>query len=543
MTKIHSIRRLLAFVLALSLLVMQAGCSCSSSADKEHALNVPDDNYRTFYEIFVGSFYDSDGDGTGDLNGILQKLDYINDGDDATDTDLGFNGIWLMPIMPSPTYHKYDVTDYLSVDPAYGTLEDFKALADACHARGIRLIIDFVMNHTSSKHPWFVQALAYYASLAPDEEPDYEACPYAGYYHFSREKAGAGGWHQAGVTDWYYECVFWDGMPDLALENEAVRRELEEAASFWLDLGADGFRLDAVKDYASGSPAANIETLAWFNDFVLDVDPDAILVGEAWETNAVSLASYYKSGVKSFFDFPLAQATGSVAAVIRSGSGETLSALFTRAGETYGEVNPDYIDAPFLSNHDTTRISAQYINDEAKMKLAAGLLMMMDGSPFVYYGEELGMNSRGDKDENKRLAMHWSDTDMTGTPNSPAGADTFDQRFPALDEQQDDPLSIYHYYKNALRVRNENPELARGESKIVPGLTFGSVSAISKTWQDTTILVVCNIGESAAQVSLADTDFAAWTLNNSLTIGEDAITLDDGVLTLPMYAIAVLREG
>ena len=110
-----------------------------------------DDNYRTWYEVFVYSFFDSDGDGIGDLNGLTEKLDYINDGDPATDTDLGCNGIWLMPVMPSTTYHKYDVTDYCDIDPEYGTMDDFKNLIAACHERGINVIIDLVMNHTSSQ--------------------------------------------------------------------------------------------------------------------------------------------------------------------------------------------------------------------------------------------------------------------------------------------------------------------------------------------------------------------------------------------------------
>ena len=120
--------------------------------------NVIDDNYRTYYEVFVYSFYDSDGDGIGDLKGLTENLDYINDGDPETDTDLGCNGIWLMPIMPSTTYHKYDVTDYEAIDPEYGTMDDFTTLVDGCHKRGINVIIDFVMNHTSSQHEWFQTA-------------------------------------------------------------------------------------------------------------------------------------------------------------------------------------------------------------------------------------------------------------------------------------------------------------------------------------------------------------------------------------------------
>lgn len=538
--KHHLPKRLLTAFLVLCLLVSLAGCSGAEKINN-HALNVPDDNYRTYYEIFVRSFYDSNGDGIGDLNGITQKLDYINDGDDKTDTDLGFNGIWLMPIMPSPTYHKYDVTDYTAIDPAYGTLEDFQALLDACHARGIRLIIDFVFNHTSAKHPWFLQAVEYYKTLAQGAKPDYGVCPYAAYYHFSTEKKGASGWYRVGNTEWYYEGMFWDQMPDLALENEQVRRELESAAAFWLNMGVDGFRLDAVKEYISGSPESNNEILSWFSDYVTSVNPDAYLVGEAWETNAVGLSVYYKSGITSLFDFPVAQATGSVSAVMKSESGEKLASLLTRSAEVYGAVNPSFIDAPFLSNHDTSRISAQYVNDPIKMKLAAGILLTMDGSPFVYYGEELGMNSMGKKDENKRLPMHWSDTDTAGTPLPPSGADNVVQKFPALDEQIADPLSLYSYYKCAIRIRNENPELARGATEIVTSLTSGSVCAVTKTYNENTILVCYNIGETSANLALSDTPFAKYKLYNALAVDETSITLEKGVLTLPPYAIAVLR--
>ncbi|MEN6339451.1 MAG: alpha-amylase family glycosyl hydrolase, partial [Clostridiaceae bacterium] len=215
--------------------------------------------------------------------------------------------------------------------------------------------------------------------------------------------------------------------------------------------------------------------------------------------------------------------------------------LLTRSAEVYGAVNSDYIDAPFLSNHDTSRVSAQYVNDIRKMKLAAGILLTMDGSPFVYYGEELGMNSFGKKDENKRLPMHWSDTDQTGTPLPPADADDVEQKFPALDVQASDPTSIYSYYKNAIRIRNENPELARGTVEIVTTLTSGSVCAVTKTYNENTILVCYNIGETSANLALSDTPFAKYKLYNSLAVNEQPVALEKGVLTLPPYAIAVLR--
>ena len=160
-----------------------------------------EDAYRTTYEVFVYSFYDSDGDGIGDLSGLTEKLDYINDGDPASGDDLGCTMIWLMPIFPSPTYHKYDATDYLDIDPQYGTLEDFDDLLAECHARGIRVILDLAINHTSSEHPWFTTATEYLRSLPQDAEPSVEECPYVDYYNFTREAAN--GYAQVTGTSWY----------------------------------------------------------------------------------------------------------------------------------------------------------------------------------------------------------------------------------------------------------------------------------------------------------------------------------------------------
>ena len=138
-----------------------------------------DDLYRTFYEVFVYSFCDSDGDGIGDLKGLTSKLDYIQ--------DMGFDGIWLMPIHPSVTYHKYDVMDYYDIDPQYGTMEDFDCFLAECEKRDIRVILDLVLNHTGVDHPWFRQAVEYLATLEDGQEPDPAVCPYVDYYFFEKE--------------------------------------------------------------------------------------------------------------------------------------------------------------------------------------------------------------------------------------------------------------------------------------------------------------------------------------------------------------------
>lgn len=528
------------FLVVLAMLVMLSGCGEDTSSQP---LNVIDDNYRNYYEIFVGSFYDSDGDGVGDLQGVIEKLDYINDGNDETDTDLGFNGIWLMPIMPSDSYHKYDVKDYYSIDEAYGSMEDMEQLIEECHKRGINLIIDFVFNHTSSSHPWFEEACDYYEALPEGAEPDLTECKYAGYYNFAKDKNGVSGWYRVGSSEWYYEGVFWDQMPDLNLADENVRKEIEEIASFWLDKGIDGFRLDAAKEYYSGQPDKNVEILSWFTNYVKSVDKDAYIVAEVWEGSGI-ISQYYASGITSLFNFPMSQYDGKIVQTTRGLKGDTgknYAEALESIDSKYRAQNPAYIDAPFISNHDTTRVGAQLYYEEDQMKYAAGLLLTQSGSPFVYYGEEIGMASSGDKDENKRLAMYWSDTDTTGITNDPANADKVEQRFAPVDEQMKDENSIYNYYKKALRIRNTYPEIARGTIHAITGITQESISAMTKNWEDETIGIIYNSSAEEVTVSPKDLEMGEMSVCNYLTVDGSEVTSSKEEIKMPPYSIVFLK--
>lgn len=508
--------------------------STAASYPYEQELNIIDDNYRNFYEIFVYSYFDSNGDGIGDFNGIRSKLDYIS--------DMGFNGIWLMPIMPSPTYHKYDTTNYYSVDPSYGTLEDFQNLINECHAHGIKLIIDLVLNHSSTAHPWFTEAVSYLEGLGEDEEPDLSECTYVGYYHFTKDKKSSK-YYKAGNSRWYYEAQFWDQMPDLALDNPAFQEEIKEIAKYWLDMGVDGFRLDAIKDYFTGDTNKNLEFLQWFDDYVLSVKPDAYIVGECWDNSSV-ISTYYKSGIMSLFNYPAALLNGVIIPSVRKLNGanartfiSSMSNLYSR----YQEANPNYIDAPFLSNHDNPRMAMMAAYDPNLIKMSAGVLLTMNGSPFVYYGEEIGMGSQGTKDENKRLPMNWSSVDQTGMTTPPPGADAVEQKLQPLDEQQKDPLSILNYYKRALRIRNENPEIARGEFSAVDALTNEDVCAVKKTYKGSEIFVVYNMNQEAATVDLNSAGLGSLQIRGYLTVDGSAVTISEGVLSMPMYSIVILK--
>lgn len=499
----------------------------------EQELNIIDDNYRNYYEIFVYSFYDSDGDGIGDFNGVTEKLDYIQ--------DMGFNGIWLMPIMPSPSYHKYDVVDYCDTDPKYGTIDDFKNLINEAHNRGIRVIIDFVMNHSSSQNPWFLEACSYLKTLGEDEEPDASVCPYVDYYHFS--KVGMDGYRQVSGTDWYYEGQFDYAMPDLNLENEALRAEFEKIADFWMDLGVDGFRMDAALHYEENDTDFNNEVLNWFFNYCKSKNPDFYMVSEVWAAQT-TIADYYGSLTPSMFNFAVSGAEGPIIKAARSGKSASkfVDAMISYQN-TYSQKNPDYIDAPFLSNHDQIRVANSLPGDNSKLKLAAGMLLTMSGNPFVYYGEEIGMQSTGQKDENKRLPMVWSLTNDTGMTTGPQGSDkSFQSVSAGVDEQEQDVTSLLNFYKRGLRIRNENPEIARGTVEKVSSLCNSSQAAITKTYDGSTIGIVYNTSlEDAATIDMTGTDLAGMSIRGYMSVTGAEVILDGDTLEMPAGSICILK--
>lgn len=533
------------FALVLALLIM-AGCmsACGESAKKEgwraKEVTVIDDNYRTWYEIFVYSFYDSDGDGIGDLQGVISKLDYI--------ADMGFNGIWLMPIMPSNSYHKYDVKDYYEIDPAYGTMEDFDELVAECDKRGIKLILDLVLNHTSPDHAWFTAARDYLKSLGPDEEPSVADCPYYDYYHFVKGNPNSPTWYRVGTTDYYYEGVFSSEMPDVNFANQALRKDFEEIMDFWLGKGVGGFRLDATGEYYSGSTDENVEVLSWVNSHVKSVDPNAYIVGECWD-GLPTYSSYYASGVDSFFDFEFAGPTGIVTKTLTF-SGETNSAqayakALVRVQNSIREHGGDgAIDAPFFVNHDMARAAGYMSYDVRKIKMAAALNVLMSGSAFVYYGEEIGMTGSG-RDENKRAPMFWSaDANAEGMTKGPRDMEPQENQFACLEEQIKDPNSIHSFYKDVILLRNQNPEIARGTVARLEEVEDLDIAAISKVYNGETIYLLYNISETdEKQVGMPADQYGELEIAGYLCVDGGEVTMADGAVTLPSYSVVVLRQA
>ena len=424
-------------------------------------------NDTVFYEILVRSFYDSDGDGIGDFQGLIQKLDYLNDGDPLTDDDLGVTGLWLMPINDSPSYHGYDAIDYRAINPDYGTLADFEAFLAAAHARGIKVIIDYVMNHCSNQHPWFV------ASRQNDPA-------YRDYFRWSPSDPGETGpwgqdtwhWHDSG---WYYG-LFWGGMPDLNYDTPAVKDAMFETATYWLDtVGVDGFRLDAVLfiDENPGELQNTPETLQFWQDYnahVKAVKPDVLSVGEAWTGSGTVLQYVVDDRLDLCFEFDLSYA---MINAVNDASGSYLSGL---ANQTYG-LYPYLQYATFLTNHDQNRSFNALGQDVDKAKVAAGVYLTLPGVPFVYYGEEIGMI--GTKpDEYIRSPMQWTDGTNAGfTTGSPWQPIIWNYAQYNVLVEASDSESLLNWYKRLIRVRNETPALRHGTyhplaSSAVPVLAF-----------------------------------------------------------------------
>lgn len=491
----------------------------------------PDDNYRAYYEVFVYSFCDSNGDGIGDLQGLISRLDYLQ--------DLGITGLWLMPVHPSTTYHKYNVSDYCAIDPDYGTMEDMQQLLDACQQRGIRVILDLVVNHTGYEHPWFRQAAEYLSALPEGAEPDPAVCPYVDYYFFTREPGS--GDRILNDTDWYYEGQFSADMPDLNLQNPAVREEIAAIMAFWLDRGVAGFRIDAAKEFDTGNVQANVEILSWMQQTATSLREDAYLVAEVWDSFH-TVTQYYESGITSIFNYPFGNSDGKIISVIRgTGNASVVSTYATaleKADAAYSGQNPDYIDAPFLSNHDVGRIAGFCSGSEEKTKLAGAMNILMSGSCFIYYGEEIGMVGSGN-DPSKRAPMVWSNDGAGMTQPPPECVLPDGYPFGSLADQASDDGSIYNYYRQAIAIRNALPVISHGRTTVETSLNVGCISAQRKTWNDETCLILMNVDENPAQVEL--TDYAQWTLAAALSANGQPITLEGALLTLPPYGVAVLR--
>ncbi|WKV13200.1 alpha-amylase family glycosyl hydrolase [Marivirga harenae] len=439
-------------------------------------------NEMVFYEIFVRSFYDADGDGIGDFQGLIQKLDYLNDGNPTTHNDLGINGIWLMPIHQSPSYHGYDVTDYREIESDYGTNADFKEFIAEAHDRGIKVIIDYVMNHSSSEHPWFRD------SKNPSNEK-------RDWYVWEENNPGGSGpwgqnvWHQSSGD--YYYGLFWGGMPDLNYESPGVKEEMFDISTYWLEeMNVDGFRLDAVKYiYETEEGLEDVEeTFQFWKDFrthYKSINPNAFSVGEAWSSTNKAREYVGNDGLDYVFEFDLA---GSILNAVNNGDSD---GLISKTEEVMGSY-PYLQFGTFLTNHDMNRVMNVLDEDVSKAKLGAELLLTLPGIPYLYYGEEIGM--LGQKpDEDIRLPMQWSDATNAGfTTGSPWRAPKSDYPDKNIQGQQADHESLWRKYQELIATRNSQTALQTGNYSTVQ-TNSSDVFSFIRQKDEEQILVVSNL--------------------------------------------------
>jgi alpha-amylase len=491
-----------------------------------------------FYEVFVRSYFDTNADGKGDLNGLISKLDYLNDGNPETNQDLGIDALWLMPIMPSPSYHGYDVTDYYDVESDYGNRQQFRNLIDGAHARGIRVIIDLVLNHSSSQHPWFV------ASKSSVSSPNRD------WYVWSTTDPGFSGpwgqqvWHQS-TNNWYYG-IFWGGMPDLNYKTPAVQQEMKHVTRYWIDsMHVDGFRLDAIQYLVEdGNQLFGVpETFSYLQDWKSDFsnsNPDVMAVGEVWSQTPV-VVPYIQPGLLDLcFEFELA---GSIISSINAASPDN----FQNQLETVLQSYPQGKYATFLTNHDMNRSNDQLGGSVLKNKLAASVYLTLPGTPFLYYGEEIGMAGTG-IDEMKRKPMQWSSAAKAGfTTGNPWISVNSNYTEVNVADQQSYNGSLLATYKNLIQVRHEYAALAEGDCKLIVDTDSDLVGYIRYTPTDL-LLVVHNFGDNT--ISNLDLSFppsgisggtyAVKDLLDSLSFVNNLLLTDQGACSnyLPGVALA-----
>lgn len=459
-----------------------------------------------FYEIFVRSFYDSDADGIGDFNGITQKLDYLE--------SLGINAIWLMPIHPSPSYHGYDVINYYAVNTEYGTMDDFKNLLNEAHKRDIRIIIDLVINHTSSQHPWFKDANANLDST------------YRDFYVWSNE-TGVGNWHQG--QNGYYYGYFWGGMPDLNYQNPDVTTAILNITDYWLnDIGIDGFRIDAVKHLIEedGKVENTPATHEWLKEFYTAYktqNSQAYAIGEVFGAGSSIVKNYTGDQLDHIFNFEMSYG------FVNSTNGQANSGIVSAIKFAQQDM-PDFNFATFLTNHDQNRVMSVFNGNIDKAKMASFLMLTSPGTPYIYYGEEIGM--QGQKpDEDIRLPMQWSDAEFAGfstvqpwrNPYTNLNNSQFDYTQINVGKQIGDSTSLLEHYRALIQLRKENSTLQTGDI-ILLDVDNSGIYAVLRSDLSGTFLILANLTDeviSDYMIELDDAGLAESSYSVETVYGEN----------------------
>ncbi len=529
-------------VLLLAFAIFSVGCEKSGGSNNGDTVDIAADKANSlgekiYYEIFVRSFADSDGDGIGDLNGVTAKLDYL--------TTLGVEGIWLMPINPSPSYHGYDVTDYTDVHPDYGTLADFDNLVTQAKAKGIDVVLDFVLNHTSQEHPWFVNAMSsedaefrdYYTFVHKDDVKSMcEAGEIAmiddNYYNSSVWRYP---WGEGNTLDHRYIGQFDGSMPDLNYGRVPDMTDayyaILDAAKFWMKRGVAGLRLDAVKHiYQNETGTENLKFLSKFYEDLAAEYPDIYMVGEV--LSGAEATAPFMASLPSLFHF---DAWWKLYGDLTQWGAKYYAKDMQESYNTFKVYNSEFNAAVKLSNHDEDRAMTTLGGNVELAKIAAAAIMTTPGQPYIYYGEEVGMaNAKTSGDEYVREPILWGDSYTTTWRENTAPTST-------VAEQLSDDSSLLCFYQMITAARKATPALQRGT--FVP-LPYDSLPTSMMAWYrslgDKRVFVLMN----------GSTEEFTHSINYNLKDAREIVNYKGGSfvasgsttsVTLPAYSVLIVE--
>ncbi|MBD5585102.1 MAG: hypothetical protein HDQ88_08465 [Clostridia bacterium] len=551
---------------------------------KQQAVAEGWENNSVGYQIFIASFADSDGNGMGDLRGIINKLDYLE--------ELGVDTLWLTPFQHSNSYHGYDIMDYFTVDPRFGTLNDYKELLYKAHQKGMKVLMDFVLNHTSPSNPWFIKSQNLVKETVKLPDGSTKEIDYRNFYTWQNEEyvsklpdRAKKQWFKD-ANGYYFYSSFGSSMPELNFDYQATRDAILEVALYWMSFGLDGFRLDAVKhiymlnesrdrsdwivqdiDTKGDSDPTNDE------DYSIDVNkdvhffmefnaklkasyPNAILLGENFNGNAANLAPFYQ-GLDSQFNFNWYYDTTSKLTQIANGKDEAVGILnqYAAAQSSFTKYRNDYIDGVFTSNHDVQRArdkvfatdtgvprtaqknDADWTLSENLSKLWAGLSLTVPGMTWIYNGDEIGMfgvktaNAEGEgaghEDRWYRQPMKWTKVleDSTYNCEYPIGFNNYVMTWDALNVQLDGVAEQLEDKNSILNVYRDIIKIRKenpvlSRGKVVSHTTGGSVVCYSVTDGQSEILIYVNASKQAQEMSYAVPADATCLYGSELTGGK-----------------------
>ena len=473
------------------------------------------------YLVYPRSFYDSDGDGVGDIAGVTEKIDYIQ--------SLGVDTIWLMPIYPSPSDHGYDVTDFFSVNPEYGTLQDLQGLVREVHKREMHILLDFVPSHLSNQNPIFQQAY---------RNPDSE---YSDWFVWTNE-----------VHSQYAGFANLSEMPRFNHYNPAVVDYLSEAALFWLDLDADGDYTDGVDgfriDNATFPPQ---EFFFELRDRVKEANPDALLLGETWVNTPSDLSRFFVGQFDALFDFPFYsllegnQNFNSDGLLAGKSSPVLLSILIQ---DEITRFPQEAISVRFLNNHDTNRIATEVDGDMDRMKLAPIVLASFPGVSLIYYGEEIGMfGQKGGPpswDNYRREPMDWYVAEAgSGQPTWFAPEDRSNKPNDGIsvEEQEQNEESLLNHYRQIFKLRSEYTVLTSGAySPIDLQIQEAGPWGMLRELGDEKLLVLINFSSAPQQVLINDYPLDSTEFRDLISGSDYSIAQTDGEFMIELPAASGL---